>query len=90
MAKQFMLTTNDNPFNPFENFKEWFLFDKEKGYDSSERVDRIANFTDDMTEIEINQETERAIDEIIQYDFLNIYKKVSIDLNPVNDDDIEE
>ena len=90
MAKQFMLTTNDNPFNPFEQFKEWFLFDKEKGYDSSERVDRIAKFTDDMTEIEINQETERAIDEIIQYDFLNIYKKVSKDLNPVNDDDVED
>lgn len=84
MAKQFMLTTIDNPFNPFEQFKEWFLFDKEKGYDSAERVDRIANFTDDMTEIEINQETERAIDEIIQYDFLNIYKKVSKDLNPVD------
>lgn len=84
MAKQFMLTTIDNPFNPFEQFKEWFLFDKEKGYDSAERVDRIAKFTDDMTEIEINQETERAIDEIIQYDFLNIYKKVSKDLDPVD------
>lgn len=84
MAKQFMLTTIDNPFNPFEQFKEWFLFDKEKGYDSAERVDRIAHYTDDMTEIEINQETERAIDEIIQYDFLNVYKKVSKELNPVD------
>lgn len=84
MTKQFMLTTIDNPFNPFEQFKEWFLFDKEKGYDSAERVDRIAKFTDDMTEIEINQETERAIDEIIKYDFLDIYKKVSKDLDPVD------
>ena len=85
-----MLTTKDNPFDPFENFKEWFWFDKEKGYDSSERVDRIANYTDEMTDIEINQETERAIDEIILYDFLDIYKKVSRDLNPVNDDDVED
>ena len=83
MTKQFMLTTIDNPFNPFEQFDEWLSFDKEKGYDSCERVDRIAHYSDEMTDIEINQETERAIDEIIQYDFLNIYKKVSKELNPV-------
>lgn len=83
MAKQFMLTTIDNPFDPFEQFDEWLSFDKEKGYDSSERVDRIAHYSDEMTDVEINQETERAIDEIIQYDFLNIYKKVSKELNPV-------
>lgn len=86
MAKQYMLTTVDNPFNPFEKFDDWLLFDKEKGYNSSERLDRIANFTDDMTDVEINQETERAIDEIIQYDFLNIYKKVEKQLNDVDSD----
>ena len=29
-----------------------------------------------MTEKEVNEEIERAIDEIIYYDFMNIYKKV--------------
>ena len=27
-----MLTTFDNPFDPFEQFTSWFLFDTEKGY----------------------------------------------------------
>ena len=27
-----MLTTIDNPFDPFEQFTSWMLFDKEKGY----------------------------------------------------------
>lgn len=72
-----MLTTFDNPFNPFDQFTSWWLFDKEKGYDSSERVARIAHYTDDMSEIEIASETERAIDEIIKYDFANLYKKVT-------------
>ena len=41
---------------------------------------RIANLTDDMTDMEENLEIERAIDRIIELDFQNIYKKVSRDL----------
>ena len=60
------LTTFDNPYNPFERFSDWFLFD----------LDRIAHTSDQFSEEENNQEIERAIDEIIRYDFMNIYKKV--------------
>lgn len=38
--------------------------------------DRIAHTSDQFSEEENNQEIERAIDEIIRYDFMNIYKKV--------------
>lgn len=71
------LTTIDNPFDPFTQFDDWFLFDTEKGYNSCSRLDRITNLSDEMSEVEINEEIERAIDEIIKYDFLNIYKKVT-------------
>lgn len=70
------LTTIDNPFDPFTQFDNWFLFDTEKGYNSCSRLDRIAKVTDEMSEVEVNEEIERAIDEIIKYDFLNVYKKV--------------
>ena len=80
MAKQFALTTFDNPFNPFDDFASWNSCDKEHGYDSSEKLMRIAELTDDMTDIEENLEIERAIDRIIDLDFQNIYKKVSKDL----------
>ena len=72
-----MLTTIDNPFDPFEDFTSWMLFDKEKGYDSSERLMRIAKLSDDMTQKEVDDEIERAINEIIKYDFMNIYKKIT-------------
>ena len=75
-----MLTTFDNPFDPFEQFTSWLLFDKEKGYNSSERLMRIANISDDMTQKEVDEEIERAIDEIIKYDFMNIYVKVKKEL----------
>ena len=76
-----MLSTIDNPFNPFEDYSSWLMFDKEKGYDSAERLMRIAKLTDDMTQKEENEEIERAIDEIIKYDILNVYIKVSKILN---------
>ena len=85
MAKQFMLTTIDNPFNPFTDYRSWLSFDKEKGYDSAERLMRIAQVTDEMTDVEENKEIERAIDEIIKFDILNIYQKVGQDLIPVED-----
>ena len=70
------LTTFDNPFDPFEQFVEWFLFDVEKGYYTCNHLARIVQLSDDMTQKEINEEVERAVDEIIWYDFQNIYKKV--------------
>lgn len=76
MAKDCMLTTFDNPYNPFDDFTLWLLYDKEHGYNTCERLARIAKLSDDMSQDEIDAETDRAMDEIIFYDFLNIYKKV--------------
>lgn len=74
--KECMLTTFDNPYDPFEDFTSWFLFDIEKGYYSCSYLARIANISDELTQSEEDAEIERAIDEIILYDFRNIYKKV--------------
>ena len=46
MTKECRLTTTDNPFDPFEQFTSWYLFDMEKGYDCCGRVDRLVNITD--------------------------------------------
>ena len=58
------ITTFDNPYNPFEQFVLWDLFDKEKGYCSNQKVARLL------------QENERAIDLLISLDFTNTFKKV--------------
>lgn len=75
-SNEVALTTFDNPFDPFDDFTSWFLFDVEKGYNSCSLLARIANISDNLSEVEINLEIERAIDEIITYDFTNNYKKV--------------
>ena len=77
MAKV-MLTTIDNPFDPFKQFASWLQFDLDKGYNTCAYLGRIAKTSEEFTEEENDAEEERAIDEIIKYDFMNIYKKVSI------------
>ena len=77
MSKQVMLTTIDNPFDPFEQFDSWFLFFFEKGYNSCDYLGRIAKTSEQLSDDENNKEIERAIDEIIKYDFTNTFKKVS-------------
>ena len=77
MSKECRLTTVDNPFDPFDQFTSWYLFDMEKGYDCCGRVDRLANYSDDMTEYEIDSEYERAIDRLIELDVTDLFKKVT-------------
>ena len=76
MASKCMLTTFDNPYNPFDEFTSWFMFDEEKGYHSCAYLGRIAKTSEQLSDEENAQEIERAIDEIIKYDFQIIYKKV--------------
>lgn len=72
----FAITTVDNPFDPFDNFDSWYRFDMDKGYNSCALLARLALASDAFTDKENDEEIERAIDEIVKYDVLNIYKKV--------------
>lgn len=81
--KEFMLTTFDNPYDPFTQFDEWFHFDMEKGYNSCEYLARISRTSEELSENENNLQIEKAIDEIIQFDPFNIYKKVSRNITDI-------
>lgn len=71
-----MLTTIDNPYNPFDEFDKWFLYDVEKGYNSCGYLARIARTSEQFSDLENDEEIERAIDEIIEHDFMHIYVKL--------------
>lgn len=76
METRCAITTIDNPYDPIDNFNEWFLFDIEKGYNTCGYLARITKTSEQLSDSENNEEIEKAIDEIIRYDFMNIYKKV--------------
>ena len=73
---QVMLTTIDNPFDPFDEFDQWYSYDMDAGYNSCTYLARVSFTSDSLSEKENEREIERAIDEIIKYDFMNIYIKV--------------
>lgn len=74
MKERVHITTIDNPFNPFEDFASWYDFDMEKGYCSCQRVARLANITDDMTDIEEEAEIERATKRLVEIDPLDVFQ----------------
>lgn len=76
MKRQVALTTIDNPFDPFEQYDSWMECDIAKGYNSCAYLGRIARTSDELSDEENDTEVERAIDEIIKFDPLNLYKKV--------------
>ena len=73
------LTTFDNPYDPFERFSDWFLFDVGKGYNTCSYLARIAKTSEQFSDEENEQEIERAIDEIIKKEFSNDLTRVWID-----------
>ena len=73
MANDYMLSTVDNPFNPFNDFTSWLMFDIEKGYYSCSKLGRIVNLTEGMTQKEMDDEISRAIDAIVDNDFTGTF-----------------
>lgn len=73
---EIMLTTIDNPFNPFTQYDEWLAFDEEKGYYTNNYLARIANTSFELSESEENEEIDNAINEIVRLDPFLMYRKV--------------
>lgn len=72
-----MLTTEDNPYDPFTQFDDWYAFDERKGYHTCGYLERIAKTAPDLSPADEVYAINLAIDEILKYNILGIYKKVS-------------
>lgn len=66
--RDIMLTTKDNPFNPWTDYDDWYAYDRDKGYHSPSYQARIAVTSDELSDEENNQIINDAIEEIIRID----------------------
>ena len=79
------LTTTNNPWNPFTDYSEWYAFDDEHEYGSSELLARVLKIGPDLTDEEEEMLTEEAIDTIVSWGIPlsdgAFYKKIRRDSN---------
>jgi hypothetical protein len=76
-----MLTTVDNPYDPFSQFDDWYAFDTYKGYNTTALLARIVISSDELSEAEQSIAYEVAIDEIVDLNVLGLYRKVEVPLD---------
>lgn len=85
MAKdhEFMLTTIDNPWNPYTHWDEWFSYDETSGYHTPGLLARLTITTDELSEADQEVAITQAIEEIIRENIYPFYKKISPNDSPV-------
>ena len=72
-----MLTTVDNPFNPFTQWDEWYAYDTASGYNTSAYLARVVRSSDELSEADQNAAIDEAIEEILEENIIGLYVKVS-------------
>lgn len=75
MVDEHMLTTSDNPWNPFTNYGEWYTWDTTHGYHTASFLARVAKTSVDLSDADFERAIEDAIDEIVTQDASGIYVK---------------
>lgn len=77
MATESMLTTVDNPWDPFTHWDEWYSFDSMKGYHTPGLLARIAITSDEMSDADITYTIDQAIDEIVSENVSGMHTKIT-------------
>ena len=72
----YMLTTTDNPYDPFTQFDDWYAYDERKGYHTCGYIERIAKTSSDLSPADQINSINQAITEILELNVLGNYKKV--------------
>jgi len=74
----YMLTTTDNPFNPFVEFDKWLSFDAQKGYNTCGLLARLTITSNELSETDQELAIYEAMDKIVKENYYGVHKKVSL------------
>lgn len=74
---EYMLTTVDNPFNPFTEYDEWYAYDAMMGYNTPSFLARVAIVSTEISEPDQQLAIQLAIEEIVEENVLGMWRKVS-------------
>lgn len=72
-----MISTVDNPYNPFTHFDEWYAWDVNAGYNTSQVLARVIITSDELSDADQSAAIEDAVDEMVRENVLGLYIKVT-------------
>lgn len=72
----YMLTTFDNPYDPFTQWDEWYMWDMTAGYHTPGLLDRVANFSNELSDVDQHRTIQEAIDEIVRENVSGMHRKL--------------
>ena len=72
-----MLTTIDNPWDPFTHYDEWYAFDMAAGYHTPALLARVTVSSNELSEYDQELDIIRAIDEIVTENVSGMHRKVT-------------
>jgi hypothetical protein len=61
-----MITTSDNPFDPFDEPDQWFNWDMVRGYNTPGLLARILVTSDQLSDADQEADRENAIDRLVE------------------------
>lgn len=76
MDNDYMLSTEDNPFNPYTHWEQWYAFDAAAGYHTPAYLARLVVTSYDLSEADQILAITDAIDEILEFNLTGNYIKV--------------
>lgn len=71
-----MITTVDNPFDPFTQFDEWYQWDTAAGYHTCSLLARFVHTSNELSDEEQLRDVERAIDTVVELNVDGVYRKL--------------
>jgi hypothetical protein len=74
--EEYMLTTYDNPYDPFTQWDEWYAWDMRAGYHTPGLLARVSRVSLDLSDADQYLAVQDAIDEIAQENVSGVHKKV--------------
>lgn len=76
-----MLTTEDNPYDPFTQWLEWYAFDYRMGYHTPSLLARLTVTSHELSDEDQRLAIERAMDEIVELNLSGVHKKVTKEIS---------
>lgn len=72
-----MLSLVSNPYDPFDQYDSWLLFDHHEGFDTAGLLARVVSTSDALSEPDQELAVEQAVDSIMNNpSFAGLYRKV--------------